>query len=84
MIKTSSSSNFYYGYWIILAGFLTQFVAVGMANYVAGSFMIPMTEEFGWTRTEFSASRSIGQMVLALTGFAIGAQIDKHGGRRLI
>ena len=46
--------------------------------------MIPMTEEFGWTRTEFSASRSIGQMVLALTGFAIGAQIDKHGGRRFI
>ena len=84
MIKNSSSVNFYYGYWIVLAGFLTQFVAVGMANYVAGSFMIPMTEEFGWTRTEFSASRSIGQMVLALTGFAIGAQIDKHGGRRFI
>jgi MFS family permease len=84
LIKTSSSVNFYYGYWIILAGFLTQFVAVGMANYVAGSFMIPMTEEFGWSRTEFSASRSIGQMVLALTGFAIGAQIDKHGGRRFI
>ncbi len=74
----------YYGYAIILAGFVTQFISVGMANYVVGAFMIPMTEEFGWTRAEFSASRSIGQMVMAFTGFFIGAQIDKHGGRRFI
>ena len=79
-----ASARVYYGYWIILAGFVTQFVSVGMANYVVGAFMIPMTEEFGWSRAEFSASRSIGQMVMAFTGFLIGAQIDKHGGRRFI
>ncbi len=43
-----------------------------------------MTEEFGWSRAEFSASRSIGQMVMAFHRFLIGAQIDKHGGRRFI
>ena len=80
----NTSSRLYYGYYIILAGFITQFVSVGMANYVVGAFMIPMTEEFGWTRAEFSASRSIGQMVMAFTGFLIGAQIDKYGGRRFI
>lgn len=67
-----------------MAGFITQFVAVGMSNYVVGSFMIPMTEEFGWTRAEFSLSRSIGQVVLALTGFVIGSYIDRYGGRRFI
>ena len=41
-----------------------------------------MTEEFGWTRAEFSASRSIGQLVFACTGFAIGSWIDRFGGRR--
>lgn len=75
---------FYYGYWIVLAGFITQFVAVGMANYVVGAFMIPMTEEFGWTRAEFSASRSVGQMVMATTGFLIGSHLDKVGGRPFI
>lgn len=80
----ASTPRLYYGYYIILAGFVTQFVSVGMANYVVGAFMIPMTEEFGWSRAEFSASRSIGQMVMALTGFFIGAKIDKHGGRRFI
>jgi MFS family permease len=74
----------YFGYWIILAGFLTQFIAVGMTNYVVGSFMIPMTDEFGWSRAEFSASRSIGQIVLAATGFLIGGYIDQFGGRRFM
>lgn len=74
----------YFGYWIILAGFLTQFIAVGMTNYVVGSFMIPMTDEFGWSRAEFSASRSIGQIVLAATGFIIGSSIDRFGGRRFM
>jgi len=67
-----------------VAGFVTQFVAVGMANYVVGSFMIPMTEEFGWTRAEFTASRSIGQIVMACTGFVIGSYIDRFGGRPFI
>ena len=67
-----------------MAGFVTQFVAVGMSNYIVGSFLIPMTEEFGWTRAEFSLSRSIGQVVLACTGFVIGSAIDRYGGRRFI
>lgn len=74
----------YYGYWIVLAGFVTQFVAVGMSNYIGGAFLIPMTEEFGWSRAEYSASRSIGQMVLAATGFLIGSHLDRFGGRPFI
>ena len=67
-----------------MAGFITQFVAVGMANYVVGAFLIPMTEEFGWSRAEFSASRSIGQIVMASTGFVIGTHLDRFGGRPFI
>ena len=43
-----------------------------------------MTEDFGWTRAEFSASRSIGQIVMACTGFIIGTYIDRFGGRPFI
>lgn len=67
-----------------MAGFVTQFVAVGVTNYVAGSFMIPMTEEFGWSRAEFTASRSLGQIVIAITGFIIGSHIDRYGGRPFV
>jgi len=74
----------YYGYWIVAAGLVTQFIAIGMSNYVAGAFMVPMNEAFGWSRAEFSASRSIGQMVVAFTGFLIGAGIDRWGGRPFV
>ena len=74
----------YYGYWIVAAGLVTQFMAIGMSNYVAGAFMVPMNDEFGWTRAEFSASRSLGQMVVAFTGFLIGAWIDRWGGRPFV
>ncbi len=77
-------NRIYYGYWIVVAGLVTQFIAIGMSNYVAGAFMVPMNDEFGWTRAEFSASRSIGQLVVAFTGFMIGAWIDRWGGRPFI
>jgi len=80
----ANNQTLFYGYWIVAAAFITQFVAVGMQNYIIGPFLIPMTEEFGWTRAEFTAARSIGQLILAFTGFAIGTYIDRFGGRPFI
>ncbi|MBT8147183.1 MAG: MFS transporter [Gammaproteobacteria bacterium] len=68
----------------MVAAFITQFIAVGMQNYIVGPFLTPMTEEFGWSRAEFTAARSIGQMMMAFTGFAIGTYIDRFGGRPFI
>lgn len=80
----ATESRLFYGYWIILAAFITQFTAIGLQNYVIGPFTIPMTDEFGWTRAEFTSARSIGQMVAAFTGFFIGAGVDRYGGRPFI
>lgn len=74
----------YFGYWLIAAAFIAQFVAVGVQNYVFGAFMTPMTEEFGWSRTEFTLPRTVGQLVMALTGFIIGTYVDRYGGRPLM
>lgn len=74
----------FYGYWIVAAAFVTQFVSVGLQNYAVGPFLVPMTLEFDWSRAEFTSARSVGQMVAAFTGFAIGAGIDRYGGRPFI
>lgn len=74
----------YYGYWIILAAFISQFVAMGIFSYVLGPFMMPMTEELGWSRSEFTLSRSLGQFVMGMTGFLIGAWVDRFGPRPLM
>ena len=76
-----AESRFYYGHWLVIAGFVTQFVSVGSQNYAIGAFMIPMTQELGWTRAEFILPRSVGQLVMALTGFYIGSHVDRYGGR---
>ena len=80
----ASDKRIFYGYWIILAAFVTQFTAIGLQNYIIGPFTIPMTEAFGWTRAEFTSARSIGQIFAAFTGFFIGAGVDRYGGRPFI
>ncbi|HIG44592.1 MAG: MFS transporter [bacterium] len=71
----------YYGYWLIVAAFVAQFIAAGVQNYVIGPFMTPMTEELGWTRAEFTLPRTIGQLVMAFTAFYVGTYVDKLGAR---
>jgi MFS family permease len=43
-----------------------------------------MIEELGWTRAEFTLSRSLGQFVMGMTGFLIGAWVDRFGPRPLM
>jgi MFS family permease len=80
----SVPDTIYYGYWLILAAFFAQFVSIGIQNYVIGAFMTPMIDEFGWTRAEYTIPRSIGQVVMAFTGFFIGSQVDRQGGRKFM
>ena len=75
------SRPIYYGYWLIVAAFIAQFVSVGAQSYVVGPFMVPMTTELGWTRAEFTLPRTIGQVVMAFTGFFIGSLVDRKGAR---
>lgn len=74
----------YYGYWLVGVAFIAQFISVGAQNYVIGAFLTPMTEELDWSRTEFTAGRTIGQFVMAFTGVFIGGLVDRHGGKWLM
>lgn len=74
----------YYGTWLVAAAFVAQFVSVGSQNYVIGVFFKPMTEDLGWSRAEYTLARTIGQFVMAFTGFFVGGYVDRVGGRRLM
>jgi MFS transporter, OFA family, oxalate/formate antiporter len=71
----------YYGNWLVVAGFVTQFFSVGAMNYATGAFMLPMISELGWSRAEFILPRSVGQFVMAFAGFFIGSHVDRRGAR---
>ena len=80
----TSGGRIYYGYYLIGAAFVAQLVAVGVTNYVAGPFMLPMTAELGWSRAEYAAPRSFGYFIMAGVGFLIGPYLDRHGARPLL
>ena len=74
----------YYGYYLVGVAFVAQFIATGMYSYVLGSFMEPMTQELGWSRADFTLTRTIGQMVMAVVGIYIGSRVDVYGGRPIM
>jgi OFA family oxalate/formate antiporter-like MFS transporter len=71
----------YYGYWIIGAAMVAQFIAVGSQMSVSGAFLKPMTEDLDWTRSEFALAQTVGRFLMAFVGFFIGIYIDRYGGR---
>ena len=74
----------YYGYWIVGASMVAWFATVGTQTPISGVFMKPMTEELGWTRSEFISAMTVGQFLMAFTGFFIGAYVDRNGARALM
>ncbi len=78
------SSGLYYGYWIVVAGFVIQTIMVGSQLTVSGAFLGPMTEDLGWTRTEYTYSQTISQIVMAGVAFWLGTRVDRYGGRRFV
>ncbi len=80
-MQAELDNRIYYGYWLVVAAFIAQFISVGMYSYVLGSFMTPMIEELGWSRADFTLTRTIGQLVMALVGLFVGVRIDRYGGR---
>ena len=60
--------------------FLGMAVAIGGTHYAFGVFVEPLEEEFGWSRTEVTASLSFSA-VSALVAPFIGRALDRVGAR---
>ena len=62
------------------AGFSPQGAAVATLSI----FVEPMTQAFGWSRTELSGAVSIGGILGALAAPALGAFLDRNGARAVL
>ncbi|MBM3140915.1 MAG: MFS transporter, partial [Chloroflexi bacterium] len=74
----------YWGYYIVGAALVTQFVSVGAQGSVSGAFFKPMSDDLGWTRAEFTYAQTISRFMMSFVGFFIGVYVDRYGGRRLM
>lgn len=74
----------FYGWIVVLAAFTAQFVAVGVQTSVSAVFAPVMIEEFGWTRSQFFAADTLGQVILVLVGLYLGPRVDRFGSRPIM
>ena len=75
---------FFYG-WIVVgctmcSGVVRQVAAVATLSI----FLVPMTDEFGWSRAGISGAVSLGGVLGALVAPFIGPLFDRHGSRALL
>ncbi len=63
-----STRGIYYGWWIVVAGFIATMLAIGSTTYAFGLFVAPLSEEFGLSRADAN-----GGFIFLLLGFALWA-----------
>ena len=49
----------FYGWYIVLAGFIITFAGMGVINAMSGPLLVPITEELGFSRGSFTFHRTI-------------------------
>jgi MFS transporter, OFA family, oxalate/formate antiporter len=75
---------FHYG-WIVLACLcLAGFARQGPAVAVLSVFVVPMTGELGWSRTEISGAVSLGGVLAAVISPFLGPILDRRGARLIL
>jgi MFS family permease len=75
---------FYYG-WVVLGCLcLAGFARQGPAVAVLSVFVVPMTTELMWSRTEMAGAVSLGGILAAFVSPFIGPVLDRRGARLIL
>lgn len=77
-------SRVYYGWWIVLGGFILQGVTGGVFGQAFGAYFVHLQAEFGWSRTVLSGAFSLGQIEGGIMGPVQGWLLDRLGPRTLV
>ena len=75
---------FFYGWVVLGCVCLAGFARQGPAVAVLSVFVVPMTTEFGWSRTEIGGAVSLGGVLAALISPLIGPVLDRRGARLVL
>lgn len=67
--------------WMLSLG---QLISWGLVYYTFPLFVVPMTQELGWSRSALFGALSAGLLVAGLSSIPVGALIDRGYGRLLM
>ncbi|MCC7365074.1 MAG: MFS transporter [Dehalococcoidia bacterium] len=74
----------FYGWYIVAAALVAQFVAIGIQSFAPGVFLKPMTDDLGWSRQSYSATQTVATAIGGVAGIFIGGFLDRRGPRLLM
>ena len=82
-MNQSSSGGIFHGWFIVSTGAFVTMLAMGAVGGF-GVFVIPMSDEFGWSRSTISLAVAVSSLVGGVSQPIIGRIFDRLGGRKLI
>lgn len=81
MLRNVYLRNVYYGWWVVAAASGMSFANAATAISVLTLFVVPMSQEFGWNRTEVAGATSLGAVLGAALAPFTGRAVDRFGAR---
>ncbi|UKK95979.1 MFS transporter [Brevibacillus brevis] len=81
-MEQASSSRLHYAWIIAGVTFFILLVGAGIRS-APGVFMVPVEQEFGWSRSSISIALSINLLLYGLVGPFAAAVMDRFGIRRI-
>lgn len=82
--KSVTQSRIFYGWMIVLVGFITQTMVTSMSGYAYGVFVKPMSDDLAWGRAVTSGVSSFSTLVSGFIAPFLGPRIDKQGARNIM
>lgn len=83
MNKPAQSGKLFYGWIFLSAAFLIIMIGIG-TMFSSGVFLIPLQEEFGWSRSEISLASFLNWTAFGFFSFLFGTLSDRIGTRRVV
>lgn len=74
---------FFYGWVIVAVAFLGAGLATGVGLWGPSVFVIPMTEELGWTRATFFVAFTVRGAIVGFSSPFVGPVFDSRHGPRI-
>ncbi|MCH9040174.1 MAG: MFS transporter, partial [Chloroflexi bacterium] len=79
----NQSGGIFHGWFIVSTGAFVTMLAMGAIGGF-GVFVLPMSEEFNWSRSTISFAVAISSLIGGVAQPVIGRIFDRLGGRNLI
>ncbi|MCL2840389.1 MAG: MFS transporter [Defluviitaleaceae bacterium] len=74
----------FYGWFIVLAGFIITFAGMGVVNSMSGPLLVPITEELAFSRGAFTFHRTILFLLGALFMPLYGRLFERIGVKKVL